>query len=200
MWPFRRLPVAMAGITLAACANPTVPAQTDRPSSGGSADASRSGQAAGDVLECRNDEIGFVVEYPAGWWANERLEPDDPGLTPIPGCTYFGPEPVELAPNAGLPSEIAIWFDVETQWRPAGEVLLQEETTVDGRETFLFETEAGQGGFVPAGSRTYTYVIPAADGSQILATTDSALEDDATYQEHREILDRMMETIDFEGA
>ena len=67
---------------------------------------------------CTNEEFGFTVSYPAGWWANEALTPEDPALTPIPACTYFAEAPVELQPNAGLPAGIAVIVDVADA--PAG--------------------------------------------------------------------------------
>lgn len=198
-------PSAGSETASAATASPT-PDPTPSPSAAGpSAPARASASAAssegplGDAESCDNEAIGFSVDYPEGWWANEDVEPDFAGGTPIPACTYFGPEPVELRPNAGLPQGIAIWFDVETQFEFTGDTLSEEETTVDGRSAVAMETEAtGAGGFTPEGTRTYAYVVALADGRQLLAQTTTVYIDEETYADAKPILDAMMESLEFD--
>ena len=165
-----------------------------------SPDASQTdGGVLGQAQSCQNDEVGFVVAYPEGWWANDPVEPSDPDLTPIPGCTYFAPEPVELQPNAGLPEGIHIWFDQETQFEVTGEVVSEEETTIDGRPGFAVETEStGSSGFEPEGTRTYRYIVDMGDGSEVLVSTSTQYVDEAEYEEAKPILDAMMGTLDFD--
>jgi hypothetical protein len=180
---------------------------TTSPSTSGAASASPTstpGEDGGfeDAAECENTELGYEVEYPADWWANERIDPgeDDPGFTPIIACTYFAPEPVELQPNAGLPSGIAIQFGLsEEEPIVSGDVLDEEAVTVDGMDAMRrVEQPAPSPGFIPEGSLVYRYVIELDDGSYLLASTDNILQDDAAYEESRRVLDSMMEELDIE--
>ena len=160
-------------------------------------DASEMAEALGDAEECENDELDFEVEYPEAWWANERIEPDFEGGTPIPECTYFAPEPVELQPNAGLPGGIAIWFDAPAADAPEvqGDVLDRHETTVDDHDAVVVEYEPPVSGFSPEGTVIYKYLVAVDDGV-LAAMTDAARHPD--YEENKEILDAMMETLELE--
>lgn len=207
------LHIAAAGVLLlAACTESVIgsPSATAVPKENGESSAPASAVARasaaessaadplGEAQSCTNEAIGFTVDYPEGWWANERIEPDFAGGTPIEACTYFAPQPVELAPNAGLPSGIAVWFDVETQFQTTGETLSEEEETVDGREALVVETEATrEGGFTPEGTLTYVYVVDMADGRQLLAQTTTLYIDQDEYEDAKQILDAMMETLEF---
>lgn len=153
--------------------------------------------ASADVAECENTELGYTVEYPADWWANERVEPDFAGGTPIPGCTYFAPKPVELQPNAGLPGGIAIWFDTPSAGAPEaqGEVLDREETTVDGQDAVVIEYEPPVGSFSPEGTVIYEYLVTTDDGV-LAALTDAFRHPD--YEPNKRILDAMMESLELE--
>lgn len=156
--------------------------------------------AFGDPETCTNDSIGYTVEYPGDWWANELIDPgeDDPGFTPIIACTYFAPEPVELRPNAGLPSGIAIQFtEADGVPQTAGERLAEDAVTVNGRDGIRFEDRPRpSAGFVPEGSLVYGYAIDTGDGRYLTATTDNILQEDALYEESKGVLDAMMETIE----
>lgn len=155
-----------------------------------------------DPQSCTNQELGYRVDYPNDWWANERIEPgaDDPGFTAITACTFFAPEPIELQPNAGLPSGIAIQFrTVDSLPAINGEILSEETTTVAGREAVVREEQPEpQPGFVPEGSLVYRYAIELGEDRYLLASTDSILQDEAAYDETRPILDAMMSTIEIE--
>ena len=158
-------------------------------------------------LGCTNEEFGFTVSYPADWWANEAVVPDDPALTPTPDCRYFAEEPVELQPNVGLPGGIAVIVDLAEE--PLGEgpanveVVERRETEVDGRPASVEELEWTQDTeFQRAGDRNYAYRISLPDGQTLSVSTDTYISgaDADTYAGHREILDRMMESLDFVGS
>ncbi len=157
-----------------------------------------------DGPTCTNEEFGFTVSYPAGWWANEALTPEDPALTPILACTYFAEEPVELQPNAGLPDGIAVIGDLADG--PAGEptgveVIDRRDTEVDGRPAVVEELEWTEDTpFQQAGDRAYAYRIELTDGRALVVSTDTSVSsaDEATYVEHRDVLDRMMESLVFD--
>jgi hypothetical protein len=159
------------------------------------------GGPLGDAAECENEELGYEVEYPGDWWANERIEPESEDLTPIPACQFFGPSEVELQPNAGLPNGTAIRFEIPEDMvePPDDEIVSDEERTVADRDARVIETEpAPQEGFVPEGSLVYQYIIELADGRQLVAVTDNILQDDQRYAESKAILDAMMETLEIE--
>lgn len=180
-------------------------AGTLSPATSSAASASPSSTPTGsggpnDRAECENTELGYEVEYPADWWANERIEPNDPGLTPIVACTFFAHEAVELEPNTGLPGGIAIQLEkVDEQPAMSGEVLDEESVEVDGRDAVRRTVEPTPSpGFVPEGSLVYRYEISLDGGSYLLASTDNILQDDAAYEESRTVLDTMMETIEID--
>lgn len=215
----RNRPIAFAlGLLLAACTSATPAAtspdatpsptatapETERaspsPTETSTAQPSPSPESALDDPEtCTNDELDYSVSYPGDWWANERIEPDDPSLTPIAACQYFAREEVALQPNAGLPNGIAVYFNAprDADVRFDGEIVRDEELTIDGREARVVERRPNPSpGFVPEGSVIYTYVIQLSDGSLLTATTDNILQDDEAYETSKQVLDAMMETIE----
>ena len=185
-------PTATPSATETETASPTATeSETPTPTQGG---------PLGDASECENEELDYEVEYPGDWWANERIEPDDDNLTPIPACQYFAPNEVDLQPNAGLPNGLAIWFDLPTEGVVLdGEIISEDEVTLDGHDARVVEREpTPSAGFVPEGSRVYQYIIELDDGRQLTAITDNILQDDARYEEAKPILDAMMETLDLD--
>src|SRR5690606_18356056 len=52
---------------------PSTASPTLTPSS--TASSSTGGTGFDDEAECENPELGYEVEYPADWWANERIDP-----------------------------------------------------------------------------------------------------------------------------
>lgn len=161
------------------------------------ASPSPSASAAPDALSCENDSIGFRVEYPTDWWANEEEVPEDNAFDPIPECLYFSEEPFDLIPNAGLPSGVAITFREADQ--PLGEpttyeVIATAETTIDGRPAVIEEIEMNERAapFFEAGDRAYSYRIELPDGRTLEAATDTRAGD---YEAHKEVLDRMMGSL-----
>jgi hypothetical protein len=154
--------------------------------------------------QCTNDEFGFTVSYPGDWWANEEVVPEDPALSPIPACTYFGEQPVELRPNAGVSDEVAIIVGLADEplgdYQPPYEVVESREATVDGRRATVEEgvwTEDTV--FFAADDRSYGYSIHLPSGETLRVSTSSTATLGA-YEDHKQILDRMMETLEFGGA
>lgn len=164
--------------------------------------------SASEVLpngnQCTNEEFGFTVSYPDDWWANEELVPEDPALTPIPACSRFAEQPVELRPNAGVSDEVAIIVGLAEEplgdYQPPYEIVESREATVDGRRATVEEgvwTEDMV--FVAAGDRSYGYSIDLPSGQRLSFSTSSTATLGA-YEDHKQILDRMMETLEFAGA
>lgn len=191
---------ASAAVSSSSTKTPATSSPTTTPSATVSPSNSSDGTGFEGGAECENPELGYEVEYPADWWANERIDPDDddPGFTPIVACTYFAPDPVELQPNAGLPSGIAIQFGLaEKEPIVSGEILDEESVRVDGFDAVRrVEQPEPSPGFTPEGSLIYRYVIELEDGTYLVASTDNILQDDAAYEESRRILDAMMEELD----
>lgn len=152
-----------------------------------------------DPQACENDELGYEIQYPGDWWANERIDPDDDALTPIAACQYFAPTAVDLQPNAGLPNGLAIWFRIPEGGMIVGEgdeTLSRRETTVDGHDAMVVEIiPQPQPGFVPEDSRTYLYAVELSGSRLFVASTDDILQDRDAYEASREVLDAMMATI-----
>jgi hypothetical protein len=157
------------------------------------------GPFPGGAASCENESIGFVVSYPADWWANERVDSGDPPLTPIEACQYFAEEPVELVQNAGLPPGIVINAGLEEQ--PLGnpeqpiEVLSSRVVEVAGRPATVEEIErTGDTVFQRAGDRSYAYRISLASGETLLFGTLNQRPSEH-YDSRKLVLDRMMETL-----
>jgi hypothetical protein len=152
-----------------------------------------------DPQACENGELGYAIEYPGDWWANERIDPDDEALTPIAACQYFAPTAVQLQPNAGLPNGLAIWFRIPEGGMIVGEgdeTLSRRETTIDGHDALVVEVvPQPQPGFVPEDSRTYLYAVELSGSRVLVASTDDILQDSDAYEASREVLDAMMATI-----
>ncbi|MGH2446342.1 MAG: hypothetical protein ACRDGD_09935 [Candidatus Limnocylindria bacterium] len=149
---------------------------------------------------CESETLGVIVSYPADWFANEAVLPDDPALDPVEGCQYFSDEPMEIAPNAGLPPTVAIIFSRVAEEPPSsGSTISSEDVTVAGRLATVTESEGtGDGPFFAEGDFSYGYRITLADGEFLLASTHYANEGD--YETHKQVLDRMMETLVLTGG
>lgn len=162
------------------------------------ASPSSSAAASSDAQRCDNTELGFAVSYPEDWFTNEAVTPDDPGLDPIETCRYFGEEPIEVAPNAGLPLTVAISFSRQAHAPPPtdGAIMLSTgQVTVAGRPATVRELEGtADSSFFGAGGLAYEYLVELPDGQilQVSTTTDA----DGDYEEHKDVLDEMMETLE----
>ncbi len=172
--------------------SPTAEAPTERPSA----------TAGPDAVRCTNELRGYSVAYPEGWHTNAEVQPEF--SDPIPACTYFSGQPMEIVPNAGLPPTVAIsierWTDTPTS--SAGwEDIFRRETTVAGLPAVVFEEEQTSDAGAPfsaPGDRGYAYQVELPDGTVLVAGTSSRADGD--YADHREVLDRMMATLELTGG
>ena len=150
--------------------------------------------------DCENESLGYTVGYPADWSANEAVEAQDE-LDRIEACQYFGEEPMEIGPNAGLPPTVAISFSRVAEAPPpstGATVLSEQSVTVDGQPATARETEPEtDAGFSQAGDRSYSYVIELPAGDYLQVITSSMANGD--YEAHTEVLDQMMETLQLIG-
>lgn len=164
---------------------------------------SPSSSAAGlpDGQRCTNEMLGYAVSYPADWYANAEIEQEFGD--PIPACTYFSSQPMDIAPNAGLPPTVAISFERWTEVPPTGEgweVVSREETSVAGLPAVVIELEQTSDAGAPfsaAGDRTYGYEVELPDGTVLTASTGTTADGD--YAEHKDVLDQMLATVELTG-
>jgi hypothetical protein len=107
------------------------------------------------VTTCTNTAKHLRVHLPAGWFTELNAE--------FGPCTFFG-----AAPFLIIPQSDALTFDalasVEQQPFPGSpdapsKVLATKDTTVGGRHARMDEVETAGLGLLPAGTRTYSYVI-----------------------------------------
>jgi hypothetical protein len=156
---------------------------------------SASSSAARDFYRCENDTDGYALDVPSDWYANARVEGGE-GLDDVAACRFFGPTEFEIAPNAGIPPAVAISIQIVADAPPAaGEVVESRDVLVDGRDATVRLVETTSDGFTPAGTLVYEYLVTMDDGRVLLVGTDSSRDGD--FEEHREVLDAMMETLDF---
>jgi hypothetical protein len=181
------------------------PSATPEPSDAPSADPSPSAAGFENANRCTNDEAGYSVDYPADWWANERVVPESPG-TPIAPCVAFAEEPVELIPNSQLPPSVAISGGItepppEDATQPM-EILSSRQTEVAGRAAEIVETRWTEDVFFfRAGDRLYEYRIELANGQTLVFSTHmNELFDAQAYAANMVVLDTMMETLEISSG
>lgn len=173
------------------------PSPTEDPSPISTQSPDASAEATADWPRCENADLGFSVAYPPDWWVQEEARPD-PALDPLPGCTYFAPQPVDVPQNAGLPPSIAIVFGLTEEplgpVEPPYVILSSETTTVDGMPAVREESEATEeaGPFAQPGDRSYGYRIELPGGEELGVGVNSSVGD---YEEEKRILDLMMQTL-----
>lgn len=167
----------------------------------------RASPTAGATLgaTCTNAELGYVVDYPAGWVVN------DGGV--LPSCSLFDPMSVEVAPGTEIPPSIAIAIrgsDVpfDRMATPTGDVQVgieaveRTETTVDGHDavTVLFAATQ-EAPLLELGTRGYRYLVglgdpePIAAASTLVAVVYDAGE--TGFDHKRAVLDAMMDSLRF---
>ena len=182
-------------------AAPTAPARTGTPEPTPSTPAPSPEVFPGGGT-CTNPELGYTVAYPADWFANEAVAPDDEVLDPVPACGYFGREPIEVLPNAGLPPTVVVSFSRLTDVPPpstGATVISTEQVTVAGRPATVREDEEGvDSAFSTAGDRHYSYFVELADGDVLVVSTGSRGADD--YEANKGIVDDMLRTLELSGG
>lgn len=132
----------------------------------------------------------YTVPYPAEWQTNE---PNDL----IDACRVFHPEEIDLPDDPqdlGLQWAVtinidAVPFEAIADGFFAGEVLLQRDITVDGRDALVAEYESEGETLVPEGELTYVYAVDVG-GETLFARTTTV--GDSDYDRAKQVLDRMM--------
>lgn len=140
---------------------------------------------------CENDADAYAVRYPAGWHVNAG------GVAPR--CSYFHPEPFDV-PEAteAPPVAISIYrepvaFGDVAGANPGIDIHVSEETEVAGRTAIRREIESTGEALLPAGILGYEYLVDLGGETLIVSTRDF---DGLDFERNREILDRMVETLE----
>jgi hypothetical protein len=147
---------------------------------------------------CENEEAGFRVEHPPGWWTNDHG--DDPGHDLGP-CALFHPEEVEVPTDSEIPLDTAVIISVdpvtlaEAAADPFEEELERREATVDGRDALRVELEGSGEAFLPEGVAATRWLVDLGDRTLTAVTYDIG---EPPYPETQDVLDDMVETIRFE--
>ena len=143
--------------------------------------------------ECTNPNFDYTVSFPSGWYVNGRVEGGE--LDDVAACRFFSPDDFEIQPQAGI-AGIAIAIGPETSNGPEGGT----PTTVGGRAAFVTESQVAEDGFEPAGTRHYDYWIEIGPDTWLVAGTSDAPNFVGDYDENKEVLDAMMESLRFEES
>jgi hypothetical protein len=138
---------------------------------------------------CTNPEGAYTVSLPRAWYYNETVEAD--GTDGVAACRFFSPEDFEVRPASGV-ADVAIGIGREATAPPAE----GEATTVGGKPATMLETEAGDDGLDPAGTRYYQYWIDVGD-EWLVATTSDGPGWVGSYEDNKDVLDAMMGTLTF---
>jgi hypothetical protein len=175
--------VALAAVACGSDTDPAAPGVAARAGAPGD---------GGDWVECENTEDGYALSRPAGW--------HEAGA-PARACSVFDPEPDLAVSGSGDGSRTAVViehrdvpFDRAAAEPPEREeVVSVREEIVDGRDGVRRETEVGEGGSLPAGTRVTRWTVDLRGGRTLVArTTDLG---DADYGNRQEVLDRMVTSI-----
>lgn len=143
--------------------------------------------------DCSNPDAGYTVEFPTGWHVNERVEGGE--SEDVAACRFFSPEEFTVMP-ASQATDISVAIGVQQDGpRDSG-----EQATVGGRPATRIESVAEDGGFEPAGTRTYSYWIELNDGTWLVASTSDGPNWVGDYEDNRATLDAMMESLTFQGG
>ena len=144
------------------------------------------GHAGPLTASCTNPEFGYTVSFPNNWYYN--LHVDGGASSDIPACSYFSSEDFELTPGSE-PTGVSIGISPGTDEFDASQ---GEQVTVGGQNAVRYESEVTTPGFE---GTYYTYVIDMGDGTTLTAqTVDTWV---GPYEENKEILDAMMESLTF---
>lgn len=137
------------------------------------------------TASCSNPEFGYTVNFPNNWFYNLHVEGG--ATSDIPECSYFSSEDFELTPGSE-PSGVSIGISPGDEFDPSQ----GEQVTVGGRDAVRYEAQVTTPGFE---GLYYTYQIDMGDGTTLVAQTSDRWV--GPYEENKDILDTMMESLVF---
>jgi hypothetical protein len=184
-------PIALA--IFAACQPGEPPDRAAPPAPPADAVGEASAEAAERMADCTNHTWGYRVAYPREW----QMNPGDV----VPECSLFDPDAIAVEPGTELPLDIAIVIMREPIdfGRVTAEQLGRRERsrdrlTLDGRSAVRLETASTGEAMLPAGIRSYEYVVDLDGASLILATYELG---DLPFARKRQVLDEMARSLRF---
>lgn len=144
---------------------------------------------------CENTASGFTVDFPTGWMTNTE--------DIAPSCFVFDPESITLQEqSSSLDEAIHIRVDRIPYARatrlddPTETIISRRETTIDGHEAIVTESQSNGRGLIPAGVNYYTYLINFNNRKTLIASTyDYA---DQPYERNQLVLEQMVNTLTFD--
>lgn len=144
---------------------------------------------------CRSPEQGYRVSYPGPWHVNDGEH--------LPSCTVLDPDPVEVEPGRDLPTDLAVTirredvpFEEVTQLDSGVERKISaEDVKVAERDARMLEVEATGAGLYPEGLRTHRYYVDWGSDT-LVAETHDAGGMEFPYEERRDLLDAMMDSLE----
>lgn len=154
---------------------------------------------------CANDVVGYSIGYPGDWFTTDVLNGEQ---DPRYACQWFDTLPFDESGNVvsegfAYPLEVGVRIggldEVLADETTGGvQVLMTEDTTVDGRRAVRLEVEFGSDSpIVPAGTRLYEYLIELAPERTMRVFTADQPGIAGTYEENRSIIDSAVSTIRF---
>lgn len=168
---------------------------TDEPTDGTESPTEDAGATEGEplTLAATCEAERFTIDHPEGWWTNPG---DD-----APECRILHPTEVEVE-SESLHYAVRAYIDAVAYEDAAphnedeGEELRREELTVDGRQAVVTEVRSSGFALVPEGE-LYTTAIVDLDGEILVLTTSTV--GDTDYERDAELIERMLETVEFTG-
>ena len=149
------------------------------------------GSHAGPLTaSCTNPEVGYTVNFPNNWFYNTHVSGEG-GAEDVEACRYFSSEDFTVTPGSE-PTGVSIGMSRD---RSAFDASAGEQTTVGGRDAVRYEAESTTPGFE---GMFYVYSIDLGDGTTLTAQTSDRWVGD--YEENKDILDAMMESLVFGAA
>ncbi|MEL6459935.1 MAG: S-layer homology domain-containing protein [Cyanobacteria bacterium J06621_15] len=145
---------------------------------------------------CKNEAIGYTVNYPVGWQTNSG--------DVVKKCQIFDFRSIQLRERSEDFDE-AIYFDLEKvpferilKARSQGlREISRQETIVNNRRAVVIETESTGLALLPKGIRAYKYMIDFNDKTLVVVTYQVKSQN---YQRNREVLDKMIKSIKFSNS
>jgi hypothetical protein len=143
---------------------------------------------------CSNRAANYTVNYPTGWVSNagdvlNSCQVFDPTSITLPERSSSFNEAIHLRIDSIPFEEVADTDDITET------ILTRRDTTVDGYEAIIEESESTGRALLPEGVRSYAYIINLGDGEIMVASTYDIANQQYTY--NKKVLDQMVSTLRF---
>ena len=142
---------------------------------------------------CINNDIGYRVSYPQDWQTNsgkviDRCRVFDPHSATVPKYTESAEKAIYIWVEKNVLFASIVQEDVSEKH------LSKQDTAIAGDRAVIVESESTGEALLAEGVRKYSYIVDLGNATLIATTYDITGND---YQKNKQILDRMMNTIEF---